>query len=162
MPDRAPLVSSLAAITIWFAFLLLVQPYSGRSGPPSHWDEYARPAQRFLQAALRRDSVELAKQSASAEAASWGLAAARRYPDSLAVWARSAHVWSGVMRGDTAEVLLSTDTKVCEERPIWLRFLGDSGEPKVVEAGSTCFESFTPRVMPAPHPRGWLARPGGS
>jgi hypothetical protein len=140
LPDRAPLVSSLAAVTIWFAFLLLVQPYSGQSGPPTRWDEYAKPAQRFLQAALRNDSLELSRQSASAEAASWGLQAARRYPDSLAVWAKRSHVWSGVMRGDTAEVLLSTDTQVCEERPIWLRFVGDSGAPKVVDAGSSCFD----------------------
>jgi hypothetical protein len=136
--DRAPLVTSLSAVAVWFAFLLLVQPYSARSGPPSRWDEYARPAQHFLTAALRRDSLELSRRSESA-AARWGLDAARRYPDSLAVWAREAHVWSGVMHGDTAEVLLLTDSKVCDERPIWLRFVGDSEDPRVVEAGSSCF-----------------------
>ncbi len=162
MYARAPLVSSLAAVAVFSAFLLLVQPYSIGPGPPSHWDEYARPAQRFLQAALRRDSLELSRRSVSSGPARWALAAARRYPDSLAVWAREARVWSGFMRGDTAEVLLTTDSKVCEERPIWLRFLGDGGQPKVVEAGSSCFESLTPRVTPQPHPRGWLARPGRS
>jgi hypothetical protein len=160
--DKAPLYSTFAAFAVLLAFLLLVQPYSGRSGPPSRWDEYARPAQRFLKAASQRDSLELSRQSVSSAAARWGLAAARRYPDSLAVWAREARVWSGFMRGDTVEVLFTTDSNVCEERPIWIRFLGDSGEPKVVEAGSTCFEFFTPRVMPPPHPRGWLAKPGRS
>jgi hypothetical protein len=140
LQNRAPLASSLAAVTVWFAFLLLVQPYSGQSAPPSHWDEYARPAQRFLTAALRKDSLELSRRSASAEAARWGLAAGRQYPDSLAVWAREAHVWSGLMVGDTAEVLLLTDSKVCDERPIWLRFVGDSEDPRVVEAGSSCFD----------------------
>ena len=140
MPDRAPLVSSLAAVTIWFAFLLLVQPYSGQSGARSRWDEYARPGRDFLKAAVRRDSAELSRQSVSSAAGRWALAAARRYPDSLAVWARKARVWSGVMHGDTAEVLFHTDTRVCEERPIWLRIVGDSGAPKVVEAGSSCFD----------------------
>jgi hypothetical protein len=137
--DRAPLISSLTAVAVLLAFLLLVQPYSAPSGRPSRWDAYAPPAQRFLRAAVGRDSLELARQSGSA-AATWGLAAARRYPESLAVWAREARIWSGVMHGDTAEVLLYTDSKVCEERPIWLRFLGDSGRFKVVEAGSTCFD----------------------
>ncbi len=140
MYDKAPLYSTFAAGAVLLAFLLLVQPYSVRSGPPSRWDEYARPAQRFLKAASQRDSLELSRQSVSSAAARWGLAAARRYPDSLAVWARKARVWSGVMHGDTAEVLFYTDTKVCDERPIWLRFLGDSGDVKVVEAGSTCFD----------------------
>lgn len=139
MSDKAPLYSTFAAATVLFTFLLLVQPYSAPSGRPSRWDAYAHPAQSFLRAAVGRDSLELARQSGSA-AAIWGLAAARRYPESLAVWAREARVWSGVMHGDTAEVLLHTDTRVCEERPIWLRFLGDSGRFKVVEAGSTCFD----------------------
>ena len=140
MSDKAPFYSTFAVFAVLLAFLLLVQPYSGRSGPPSRWDEYARPAQRFLKAASRRDSLELSRQSVSSAAARWGLAAARQYPDSLAAWARKARVWSGVMYGDTAEVLFYTDTKVCDDQPIWLRFLGDSGDVKVVEAGSTCFD----------------------
>jgi hypothetical protein len=140
LSDKAPLYSTFAAATVLFAFLLLVQPYSARSVRPSHWDEYAHPAQSFLKAAVRSDSLELVRQSVSSAAARWGLAAARRFPDSLAVWARKAQVWSGVMHGDTAEVLLYTNTGVCEERPIWVRFLGDSGQVRIVEAGSTCFD----------------------
>jgi hypothetical protein len=139
--DKGPLYSTFVAAAVLFAFLLLVQPYSARSIAPSHWDVYTRPAQSFLEAAMRRDSLELSRQSLSSKPARWGLDAARRFPDSLAVWAREARVWSGSMHGDTAEVLFYTDSKVCEERPIWLRFLGDSGRYKVVEAGSACFDS---------------------
>ncbi len=141
MNDKAPIYVTLAGAAVLVLFLLLVQPYSATSGPPSPWDVYTQPARRFLEAALRRDSLELSRQSVSSGPVAWGLAAARRYPDSLAVWARELQVWSGVRRGDTAEVLFHTSTAVCDERPIWLRFLGDSGQFKVVEAGSACFEA---------------------
>ena len=150
MNDKAPIYTSLAGAAVLFFFLLLVQPYSAPSVPPSPWDAYTRPAKRFLSAALRRDSLELMRRSASSEPVAWGLAAASRYPDSLAVWAREARVWSGIRHGDTAEVLFYTDTKVCDERPIWLRFLGDSGQFKVVEAGSSCFD---PERRPPPRIR---------
>ena len=99
----------------------------GRSPPP-------RPSTRSFR------TLALLRQSASSAPAVWGLNAARRYPRSLAVWARKARVWDGVMHGDTAEVIFYTNTNVCDDRPIWLRFVGESGRYKVVEAGSSCFD----------------------
>lgn len=119
--------------------LLLFPPYTPRAGPSSRWQTYTQPARDFLRAAMARDSQALARSSGSPDAVAWGLAAARRYPDSLAAWARHAEAWTAVTRGDTVEVLYSTRTGVCEDRPIWLRFLSDGGRPKVVQAGSACF-----------------------
>jgi hypothetical protein len=137
--DKTPLLISLIAAAILATALLVFQPYSLRSGSPSPWQAYTRPAQQYLTAALKNDSLELVEQSASMAPVVWSLAAARRFPESLAVWAREAKVWTGFRRGDTAEVLLQTETDVCSEHPIWLRFVGKGDQVKVVEAGSGCF-----------------------
>lgn len=139
MAWRAPRYLALAGGVLILLDLVLFPPYTPRPGPLSPWHTYTRPAREFLRAAMARDSQALVRSSGSSQAVAWGLAAARRYPDSLAAWARNAEAWTAVRRGDTVEVLYSTDTRVCEDRPIWLRFLSDRGRPKVVEAGSACF-----------------------
>jgi hypothetical protein len=133
---KAPLYLTVAAITLFMAAVTMLQPYS----VTPRWNVYTRPAQRFLQAALNRDSVALASQSASASVVSWALHAARRYPDSLAVWAREAEAWSGAKWGDTAEVVLQTRSDVCRKRPIWIRFAGSGKDAVVLQASSNCFE----------------------
>lgn len=118
------------------AALAMLQPYS----VTSPWSVYTRPAQRFLQAAVRGDSVALAHLSASAAPVVWALHAGRRHRDSLAVWARKAEAWTGGKWGDTAEVLLQTPTDVCRKDPIWIRFAGTGDNAIVLRASSTCFE----------------------
>jgi hypothetical protein len=120
--------------------LFLADPYTTRSGPPSPWEAYAPLARGYLAAAIRKDSLGLSRVSGSPGAITWALSVGGRYPDSLAPWAERAWVWSGFRRGDTTEVLLSASSDVCSEHPIWMRFLGDGPEAKVVEAGSKCFE----------------------
>jgi hypothetical protein len=136
MNGKVPLYLTLAAAIVLVAALTILQPYS----VTPRWSVYTRPAQRFLQAALREDSVALARQTASASTVAWALHAARRYPDSLAVWAREAEAWSGAKWGDTAEVVLQTDTDVCSKSPIWIRFAGSGEDAIVLQAASTCFE----------------------
>ena len=55
MNGKMPLVLTLAAAAAFIAILLIVQPYSaeGSGGP------YAKPAKRYIRAALRQDSVSL-------------------------------------------------------------------------------------------------------
>ncbi|HEX3232887.1 MAG TPA: hypothetical protein VHR41_01735 [Gemmatimonadales bacterium] len=132
---RMPLYLTLLAAVLCAAALWVLQPYTVRSP----WDAYTRPAQQFLRAAIRRDSLALTRQSGSVTPVVWALAAARTQPESLKVWARDAEAWTGKRRGDTADVLLSTATAVCSRHPIWLRFVGSGEQARVVRASSACF-----------------------
>jgi hypothetical protein len=136
MNGRTPLYLTLLGAALLVTGMVVLQPYS----VTSPWGVYSRPAQRFLQAALRGDSVALARQSGSVEPVIWALAAARRHPDSLAAWARDAEAWTGGRWGDTAEVALQTSAPVCRDHPIWIRFVGSGDNARVLRVSSTCFE----------------------
>jgi hypothetical protein len=136
MNGRAPLYLTLAAAIVLVMALVLLQPYS----VTPRWSVYTEPARQFLRAALRGDSVALARQSASSSPVAWALRAARRHPDSLAVWAREADAWSGAKWGDTAEVVFQTQSDVCSRSPIWIRFAGSGNDALVLQASSGCFE----------------------
>ncbi len=134
---RMPAYLTLLAAVLCAAALWILQPYSVKSP----WRSYTKPAQRFLVAAMRRDSLALSRQSGSIAPVVWALAAARTQPESLMVWARDAKAWTGQRRGDTADVLLSTASDVCSRHPIWLRFVGSGDEARVLRASSACFDS---------------------
>ena len=136
MNGKMPLYLTLAATVLLVGALAFLQPYS----VAPRWSVYTRPAQRFLQAALRQDSVALTDLSASADPVLWGLHAARRHHRALAVWARDAEAWTGGQWGDTAEVVFQTRSDVCADGPIWIRFAGSGDEAIVLRASSTCFE----------------------
>jgi hypothetical protein len=135
MNGRAPLCLTLVAAILLVMALMVLQPYS----VTPRWRVYTGPAQRFLRAALREDSVALARQSASASPVAWALRAARRHPQSLAVWAREADAWSGAKWGDTAEVVFRTQSDVCSRSPIWIRFAGSGNDALVLQVSSACF-----------------------
>jgi hypothetical protein len=142
MNGRMPLYLTMLLAAVFGAAMLLVQPYSSRGGDTSAsspWDVYAEPAQRFLEAAVRKDSLALLGQSTNIAPVAWALAAARNEPDFLRVWAREAWVWAGSRHGDTTEVLYATYSDICADQPVWLRFVGSREEAKVVAAGSACF-----------------------
>lgn len=133
---KTPLYLTLAAAVLLFAALAFLQPYS----VTPRWSVYTRPAQRFLQAAVRQDSIALTELSASAGPVVWGLHAARRHRQELEAWARDAEAWTGATWGDTAEVVLQTGSDVCAKGPIWIRFAGRGDGAIVLHASSTCFE----------------------
>jgi hypothetical protein len=137
MNGKTPLYLTLLGAALLAASLAILQPYSVKTSP---WAVYSRPAQRFLQAALRGDSLALVQQSESAEPVVWALTAARRHPDSLAVWAADAEAWTGGRWGDTAEVVLQTSAEVCKDHPIWIRFVGSGDHARVLRVSSTCFD----------------------
>jgi hypothetical protein len=124
---KTPVYLSLVLAAVLSAAMLLAQPYSYRSGPPSPWQAYSEPARRFLQAAMRKDSMALARQSAATAPVSWALGMARERPESLSDWASDVKVWTGSRHGDTTEILLY--------QPVWLRFVGTDSSTRVVEAG---------------------------
>jgi hypothetical protein len=132
---RMPLYLTLLALAVFVAALRIFEPYS----VSSPWGAYTEPAKRFLQAAVRQDSIALDRQAGSFSAVRWALTAARSQPDSLAAWARDAKAWTGGRRGDTADVLLAIPSEVCSKHPIWLRFVGSGKEARVVQASSGCF-----------------------
>jgi hypothetical protein len=140
MNGRMPLYLTILLAAVLGSAMLLVQPYSWRARVSSPWAAYTEPARRFLQAAVRKDSLALARQSSNAAPVAWALAAARNRPVSLRVWARGARVWAGSRHGDTTEVLYAADGTLCSDQPIWLRFVGPRHEARVVEAGSACFQ----------------------
>jgi hypothetical protein len=133
---RMPLYLTLilAALTVTAVFTF--QPYSADFPGTA----YAKPAQRYIRAALRQDSVGLTRLSASFSPVAWGLEAARKHPDSLAAWGSHPQAWTGERRGDTAEVFLYPDRDPCSQVPIVLRFLGSGKKARVLRASSACLD----------------------
>jgi hypothetical protein len=134
---RMPLYLTLLAGLVFALALAVLQPYS----VTSHWRAYTKPAQRFLQAAVKQDSLALVRQSNSDSAVAWALHAARLQPESLEVWARTAQASTGGRRGDTIDVLLESTTEVCSAHPIWISFVGTGDDARVLDASSACFET---------------------
>ncbi len=133
---RMPLYLTLLLAALSVATLLTLQPYSADFPGTA----YAKPAQRYIRAALRQDSVGLTRLSASFPPVAWALEAARKHPDSLAAWASHPQAWTGERRGDTAEVFLYPDRDPCSRVPIILRFVGFGKNVRVLEAHSACLD----------------------
>ena len=133
---RMPLYLTLLLAALCVAAVLILQPYSADFPGTA----YAKPAQRYIRAALRQDSTGLVRLSASPEPVAWGLDAARKHPDSLASWANHPQAWTGQRRGDTAEVFLYPARDPCSQVPIVLRFVGSGKNARVLKASSACLD----------------------
>jgi hypothetical protein len=131
---RIPLYLTLLVMVLLTAALLTFQPYS------ADWPgtDYTKPAQRYIRAAIRQDSVGLVRLSLSLSPVAWALDAARAHPDTLALWGRRVQAWTGERRGDTAEVFVYPMGDVCGEAPIVLRFVGSGSDARVLRASSAC------------------------
>jgi hypothetical protein len=116
--------------------IFLIQPYSA-DFPGTAW---AKPARRYLDAAISQDSVSLSRLSASAAPVAWALEAARTHPDSLAAWSGRPEAWTGVRRGDTTYVLVFPAGEPCSNAPIVLQFVGAGDDARVSKASSACFD----------------------
>jgi hypothetical protein len=136
MNSKAPLYLTFLLALIGVAILLTLQPYS------ADWPgrAYKKPAQRYVLAALRQDSVALARLSTRLAPVVWALHAARDRPWFLALWAQRTQAWTGERRGDTVDVYLYPSTKTCGETPIVFRFVGTGGGARVLSAGSECLD----------------------
>jgi hypothetical protein len=133
---KAPLYLTVVGAVLLGATVFLIQPYSADFPGTA----YAKTAHRYLQAAIRRDSVSLRRLSASAAPVTWALEVARIHPDSLAAWAGHSEAWTGVRRGDTTDVLVFSVGEPCSQVPIVLRFVGAGDDARVVKASSACFD----------------------
>jgi hypothetical protein len=133
---KTPLYLTLLVMALLAAALFTFQPYS------ADWPGtgYTGPAQRYIRAAIRRDSADLLRLSVSPSPVAWALEAARDHPDTLALWGRRVHAWTGQKRGDTAEVFVYPPGKECGEEPIVLRFVGSGSNAKVLGASSACLD----------------------
>jgi hypothetical protein len=131
-----PLLLTILAAGLFVAALFTFQPYS------ADWPGggYTKPAQRYIRAALRQDSVRLARLSASDTPVLWALDAARTHPESLALWSGRTQAWTGTRSGDTTEVLLYPRGEACSTAPIVFRFVGSAKEARVLSARSTCLD----------------------
>jgi hypothetical protein len=137
--DGKPLVLTILLLGLSVLVLLLFQPYTAWPGAA-----FGRPAVRYVRAALRGDSVKLAKLSASAEPVAWALSAARSHRESLAFWSGSNDARTGVRSGDTMQVFLYPSGPECSEAPIILHFVGSGASAKVVSAASACITETGP------------------
>ena len=133
---KAPLYLTVVGAVLLGAVILLIQPYSADFPGTA----YAKPARRYLHAAISQDSVSLTRLSASGAPVAWALEAARVHPDSLAAWAGPTTAWTGVRRGDTTDVLVFPEGEPCSQVPIVLRFVGAGDAAKVVKASWACFD----------------------
>jgi hypothetical protein len=136
MPNgKMPLLLTIMTGALFLAGVLVVQPYS------ADWPgkAYAKPAQRYIRAALQEDSTRLVRLSASDVAITWALRAARTHRSSLALWKGSTQALTGVHGGDTTEVFLYPAGETCHDAPIIFRFIGSGANAKVVSASSSCF-----------------------
>ena len=131
---KIPLYLTLLVMALLAAALFTFQPYS------ADWPGtgYTKPGQRYIRAAIRQDSLSLARQSVSLSPVAWALDAARAHPETLALWGRRVQAWTGERRGDTAEVFVFPLGDVCGEAPIVLRFVGSGSNARVVRASSAC------------------------
>jgi hypothetical protein len=133
---RKPLWLTLLVAALFAAALLILQPYS------ADWPgrAFAKPAHRYLQAALRQDSSGLRSLSAADSPVMWGLKVGRTHTEALASWTRRSHAWIGERRGDTSEVFVYDAAEVCGEIPIVLRFVGSGDKARVLSASSRCLD----------------------
>ena len=136
MRGKAPMYLTFIFAVLGLVALLTLQPYS------ADWPgrAYKKPAQRYVLAALRQDSVALARLSAGMAPVVWALNAARRRPRFLALWAQRTQAWTGEQRGDTADVFLYPPTETCGETPIVFQFVGTGRNARVLSAGSACLD----------------------
>ena len=98
----------MAVLCLLGAVILLFQPYS------ADWPgrAYAKPARHYIQAALRRDSLSLMRQSLSSVPVAWAF--------------------------DAAEVFVYPPGHECGEAPIVFRFVGTGEKVRVLQASSNC------------------------
>ena len=91
MNGRTPLYLTLLAMAALAAMLFSFQPYS------ADWPgtAYAKPARRYIRAAIQQDSLGLLRQSASVAPVAWALGVARAHPGTLALWARRVQAFTG-------------------------------------------------------------------
>ena len=131
---RAPLYLTILVMAVLAAVLLTFQPYS------ADWPGtgYVKPAQRYIRAAIRQDSMGLVRLSVAPSPVTWALETARAHPETLALWGRRIKAWTGVVRGDTAEVFVYPQDHGCDGAPIVLQFLGSGANARVLRASSTC------------------------
>jgi len=132
---KMPLYLTALGLAALVAGALVWEPYSA-DFPGT---QYAKPIRRYIHAAVRQDSAGLVRQSASAAAVTWGLAAGRAHGELLARWERRMQAWTGEPRGDTAQVFVYPDGNECENAPIVLQLVGDDGRARVVRASSSCW-----------------------
>ena len=130
---KMPLLLTAVGLASLALGIVVWQPYSADG------NVYAKPARRYIHAAVRQDSASLARLSASAEPVRWGLDAGRGHATSLRVWDRRFQAWTGERRGDTTEVFLYPDGDECGDAPIVLHFVGSGGDARVLRASSNCW-----------------------
>jgi hypothetical protein len=136
MNGKMPLLLTLVAAAAFIAILLIVQPYT------ADWPggAYAKPAKRYIRAALRQDSIKLTSLSASSAPVVWALDAARLHRESLVFWTGRTQARTGRWSGDTIEVFLYPSTDACSEAPIRFQFVGSGKDARVLSARSSCLE----------------------
>jgi hypothetical protein len=133
---KAPWYLTAVAAVLLGGAIFLIQPYSADFPGTA----YAKPARRYLHAAISQDSARLTRLSASAAPVMWALETARNHPESRRAWTGRANVWTGVRRGDTTDVLVFPAGDPCSEMPIVLRFVGAGDDASVAKVSSACFD----------------------
>ena len=131
-----PVMLTILAAGLFVTAVLIFQPYS------ADWPgtAYAKPAKRYIQAALRQDSVRLAQLSAADRPVVWALDMARLHRESLALWTGRTEARTGTRSGDTTEVFLYPAGEACSEAPIRFRFVGTGSSARVLSVSSRCLD----------------------
>jgi hypothetical protein len=132
--STAPAAGVVAALLLFVAALLLLQPYT------AEWPGtgYGKPVRRYLRTAIRQDSVALARLSGSEAPVRWALSAARHRSEALALWGGRVETWVGPPQGDTAELFVYPVGRGCHDAPIVLRVIGKGAAMRVLAADSDC------------------------
>lgn len=125
---------TVAFLALVLAAVLAIQPYSVRP----QWSVYDAPGQKFLSAALERDSSALTRLSVSSSAVAWAIRTKRDHPRALSVWAQLGRAGTGVIQSDTSRVLFDTPTEVC---PLLVTFVGHDTQLRVLEAKARCYSN---------------------
>lgn len=135
---KMPAILTVAALAGLAGAVWWLQPYSAEF--PG--ENFTRPVQRFIAAAVREDSTTLVQLSAASEPVSWALTVARRQPARLRAWEHGAQAWRGPRSADTTDVfVLNASSQICPAAPIRVRFVGAGNQARVVEASSACLDA---------------------
>ena len=117
---------------------------------PDPWEPYTLTVREYLGAALRRDSVSLARRSAAPQPMSWVGEAIRSRPATVAAWAQQLHTVTGFRAGETVTVALAAgNVEGCAHlSSVTAMLLDHSMAPRLLVLGSPCTRGDLARLLP--------------
>jgi hypothetical protein len=141
----------IAAAVVGLVSLLLAASWGlQRYSVSDPWEPYTLTVREYLGAGLRRDSVSLARRSATPQPMAWVEEAIRRRPATVAGWAQQLHTVTGFRTGETVTVALAASNvdRCSNLSSVTAQLLNHSAAPRLLAIASPCTRSDLPPLLP--------------